>query len=124
MFPLRIRLGLTAAGMAVLLGGCAQIHPLPTVSNDGGWCREIGDGGVLRGASADPRIAWGETTVGTRNIVLRQDLVWPSGYTARFAPQLEILDASRRVRYVAGDIIDGGCTTGPDAQGPMYVIEE
>jgi len=49
--------------------------------------------------------------------------VWPAGYTARFTPQIEVLDASRRVRYVAGDVIEGGCVTGPGISGPLYVIE-
>jgi len=103
---------------------CAQTIPLPTVATADGLCREIGYDGVLRGDPADPRVVWGEKQTRVNHLVLRKELVWPPGYTARFAPKLEILDATRQVRYVAGNTIPGGCTTGADAQGPMYVIDE
>ena len=54
--------------------------------------------------------------------VLRKELVWPPGYTARFSPELEILDASHRVRLVAGDMIDGGCVSGTGHD--LFVIEK
>ena len=113
-----------AAALAVFLTACAQTYTLPTVASDDGWCAGVGYNGVLRGDPDDPRVAWGETETRTNQGILRKELVWPRGYAARFTPQIEILDASRHVRYVAGDRIEGGCVTGPGASGPLYVIEE
>lgn len=113
------------AAVALFLSGCAQTYVLPTVrAEHSTWCRGVGYDGVLRGDPADPRIAWGEQETMTNSLIFRKDLVWPPGYTARFTPQLEILDASRNVRYVAGDLIEGGCVTGPGISGPLYVTEE
>lgn len=110
--------------LVLVLSACAQTYRLPTLENEDGWCRGIGYGGKLRGDPADPRVAWGESETRTNALIIRQELVWPIGYTARFSPELEVLDASGSVRYRAGDTIAGGCTTGPNASGPMYVIEE
>ena len=117
--------------LAVVLSACGQTYTLPTVqtytlptlASDDGWCAEVGYAGFLRGDSGDPRVAWGETETRVNQLVLRRELVWPPGYTARFVPQLEILDASRHVRFVAGDVIRGGCATGQGFSGPLYVIE-
>ena len=108
---------------AFFLSACAQIYPLPTVPAGSQWCRGVGYDGILRGDPSDPRLAWAEQET-PNHVVLRRDLVWPTGYTARFTPQLEILDASRQVRFLAGDVIGGGCVTGPGISGPLYVIEE
>jgi hypothetical protein len=109
--------------IAGFLAGCAQTLALPTMATDVVWCREIGYEGVLRGDANDPRLAWGEKERRTGSVA-RRELVWPPGYTARFTPDVEILDASRRVRYVARDVIEGGCVTGPSFSGPLYVIEQ
>ena len=114
--------GLIITALAFALSACAQDIPLPTVASADGWCREIGYDGVLRGNPADPRIAWGEKETPVNHLVMRKELVWPPGYTARFTPQLEILDASHQVRFVAGDVIEGGCTSGNGQE--LYVIEE
>jgi hypothetical protein len=114
---------LIGIALAVLLTACGQTYPLPTVADDGGLCRGVGYEGVLRGDRDDPRVAWGEKETRVNRLVLRRELVWPAGYTARFTPQIEVLDASRRIRYVAGDVIEGGCATGPGISGPLYVIE-
>lgn len=115
---------LIAISLATFVAGCAHIAVLPTVASDDGWCREIGYNGTLHGDPDDPRVAWGETETHVNSVVHRRELVWPPGYTARFTPQVEILDASRHVRYVAGDLIAGGCVTGPGISGPLYVIED
>jgi hypothetical protein len=108
--------------LSLVATACTQTIPLPTVATADRFCREIGYEGVLRGDPADPRVAWGEKQTRVNHLVLRKELVWPPGYTARFTPELEILDASRRVRLVAGDVIEGGCVGG--SGGELYVIEE
>ena len=40
------------------------------------------------------------------------DLVFPKGFTARFTPRLEILDANGQVRFREGSAITGGCVWG------------
>jgi hypothetical protein len=91
---------------------------------DNGWCREVGYDGVLHGDPGDPRVAWGDKETPVNRVVLRTELVWPPGYTARFTPQIEIVDASRHVRFVAGDMIEGGCVSGLENSGSLYVIDE
>ncbi|HSM18544.1 MAG TPA: hypothetical protein VK845_16270 [Gemmatimonadales bacterium] len=67
-------------------------------------CAGIGLDAILHGDPSDPRLAWLVTGGG-----VRRDIVWPSGYVARFEPDLEVIDATGRVVYRAGDHIDGGC---------------
>ena len=110
---------LTAMILAVTLVACAATHPLPTIELT--LCRGVGLDGVLRGDVKDPRLGWAEVTSNRSGIVRRRELVWPIGYTARFAPELEVLDASGRVAFAAGDVIDGGCVTGPGFNGPLYI---
>lgn len=62
-------------------------------------------GGVLTGSPSDPRLAW--MVYGTRH-----ELVWPVGYSARFTPKLEVLDARGRVVGHDGDRAIGGCEMG------------
>jgi hypothetical protein len=53
----------------------------------------------------------------------RGEIVWPPGFTARFDPDLAVLDASGKVVYRAGDHIDGGCVAGPnDNPASLLVI--
>ena len=62
---------------------------------------------TLQGDANDPRVAWIEIKDhGTRGVL------FPDSFTARFTPNLEILDASGQVRFRAGDAIDGGCVWG------------
>lgn len=111
-----------AIALSLVATACAQTIPLPTVATTDGWCKEVGYDGVLRGDPADPRVAWGEKETPVTHVVMRKELVWPPGYTARFTPQLEVLDASQHVRLVAGDVIEGGCTSGNGQE--LYVIEK
>ncbi|HEX5467176.1 MAG TPA: hypothetical protein VFW92_10935 [Candidatus Limnocylindrales bacterium] len=55
--------------------------------------------------TADPP-DWGVTRADAR----RFDIVWPAGFTARFDPDLEILDPSGAVVARAGTISDAGGT--------------
>lgn len=53
----------------------------------------------------------------------RRDIIWPPGFTARFDPDLRVLDASGTVVLSKGDQITGGCVAGPpDNPGSLLVI--
>jgi hypothetical protein len=43
---------------------------------------------------------------------VRRAVIWPTRFTARFAPRLEILDASGAIVFRAGDKIEDACTAG------------
>jgi hypothetical protein len=75
------------------------------MSTDYQGCRGVGTDAVLTGDRSDPRVAWLTSPDGSG----RADLIWPPGYKAQFAPNLEILDASGAVVFRAGDHVDGGC---------------
>ena len=93
----------------MLVAGCATLRALPTLASYNGGCRGVGLDATLVGDPADPRVAW---LVGNGG---RQEIVWPPGYSARFTPALEILDASNQIVLRGGDKITGGCTSGrPD----------
>jgi hypothetical protein len=51
----------------------------------------------------------------------RHEIVWPYGFTARFDPDLAVLDASGKVVFRAGDPIDGGCVIG-GAGSPLLIL--
>ena len=109
----------------VLLGACspgpsatpsAAAIALPTldVGPAGGTpmaCAGIGLAAVLHGRSLDPQVAWLESMLDGAG---RQDVIWPPGYTARFTPRLEVLDAAGQVVIRDGDFVDGGRVEGPD----------
>ena len=67
---------------------------------------------IVNGDRADPKVAW----LIDRNGELgeRLEVAWPPGYRARFAPELEVLDGTGRVRLREGDQINGTCGTGVD----------
>jgi hypothetical protein len=75
-------------------------------------CAGVGTEALLAGDADDPRVAW----IVSR--MTRVDVVFPSGFSARFAPDLEVLDASGRVVARAGDRIDGYCVTA----GPPLIL--
>ena len=82
-------------------------RPIPLEPGVGTPCAGVGLGAVLHGDASDPRAAWlVDTSHGTRI-----DVVWPPGYRARFAPNLEVLDASEVVVLRAGDVVTGACGT-------------
>lgn len=76
-------------------------------------CRGIGLDGRLTGSPNDQRIAWLEP--GGRR------LVWPTGFVARFAPTLEILDRDGQLIMDEGDVVSGACVAGP-AEAPDSVL--
>jgi hypothetical protein len=86
---------------------------LPTLDTRGSFpCAGVGTEAVLAGDPGDPQVAW-IVSRGTR-----VDVVFPYGFSARFAPNLEILDAAGAVVARSGDRIDGGCVTA----GPMLIL--
>ena len=103
--------------LAVCLNACgssttptpSSSPKLPTVASADNACAGIGlMNTTLAGDPSDPRLAWLVQPGGKR-----LDVVWPPGFTARFVPTLEILDAAGDVVFRAGDPVDGGCTGDP-----------
>ena len=96
--------------------GEGQLLDLPTVPGQPQVagapvaCAGVGLSTVLRGDPADPRVAWLERLADRT----RMDVVWPAGYRARFAPGLEILDATGTVVVHEGDAVEGACVVGND----------
>ncbi len=68
-----------------------------------GWS---GAGHLLTGSPTDPRLAW-------MNAGDRQELEWPVGYSARFTPQLELLNEDGVVVGYEGTELAGGCEMAP-----------
>jgi hypothetical protein len=112
-----VRLAAFGIALALTVGACAISRPLPTVEVFNGACRGVGLDGHVTGDPFDPRLAWVIHDDGGGRI----DVIWPPGYTARFTPRLEVLDEQGAVAYRDGDPVSGGCTTGPDAQGPLLI---
>lgn len=108
---------LHAGAITLLLAGCvtAPTIALPTLSSFNGGCRDVGVDATLAGDPNDRRVTWLVVEGG------RRDIVWPPGFRAQFDPKLEVLDASGKVVYRAGDKIDGGCTAGP-ADNPASLL--
>lgn len=100
------------AMLAIVIAGCSGTPEpsgphLRTVDRPSDNCFGVGlDPVHLEGDPTDPRVAWLENA-GHR----RFETVWPLGYTARFAPRLEVLDSSGTVVYHAGDPVDSYCAT-------------
>lgn len=62
----------------------------------------------------DPRFGR-RSGIGLDRVLRRQagNLVWPSGFRARFVPKLKILDVSGRVVARDGDLATGECPMSP-----------
>jgi hypothetical protein len=83
--------------------------PIRTFDTSGAFpCAGIGlIDATLQGDPDDPSVAWlAIKDHGTRG------LIFPKGFTARFTPSLEILDATGQVKFRAGDTIDAACLWG------------
>ena len=108
---------LSLATALVVLSGCATVtSSLPTLASWTGGCRGVGVEATLHGNLSDPRITWLTGSTGQR-----MDIVWPPGYSARFTPNLEVLDGNGNVVFREGSTVTGGCVTGPDLKGPLLV---
>jgi len=75
---------------------------------DNTLCAGLGYVGEFRlhGAADDPHLAWMILPDGSRT-----ELAWPVGFSARFSPTLEVLDAQGRVIASEGSVVQGGCDT-------------
>lgn len=84
--------------------------PLPNEA-----CGGVGVEAVLHGSPADPRVTWVEHFPDGGD---RKEVDWPAGFTARFSPQLEVLDETGRVLMREGDFVEGTCGGGGTASSP------
>ena len=124
--------GIRVALMAVLVclgaAACARPtvspSPLPAVTADGillpgttWWpappatpppCAGVGLDAILHGGAADPAITWIEDRASGG----RGEVTWPTGFRARFEPDLLVVDLTGRIVHREGDAIDGGCSDG------------
>jgi hypothetical protein len=108
-----IALGVAACGPDEL--------PLPTVQRTAEQlgCAGIGLDANLAGDPNDPRRAW-LVQAGTGR---RIDIVWPTGYRARFTPAIEVLDEGGQVVMTAGNQVTGACVIGGDPTEPLLIID-
>lgn len=99
-----LRTATLAASLMLAFAGCSPSGVrLPTTSIE--TCSGHAIAAVLRGDKADPDVAWIEGYESHE----RTDVVWPTGFAARFDPHLEILDPSGRAVLREGDFINGTC---------------
>jgi len=108
-----VRLRLACVLVAAwLVTGCG-IGATPSLRTDptrqGSCSVGVGRDAIIHGSASDAYIAWAID----RSSGVRAELIWPSGYTARFSPQLVILDRSGKVVAHEGDLIIGSCLTDP-----------
>jgi hypothetical protein len=107
---------LSATLVVAIAAGCAYAStplvgtPLPTAAfqpppSETLVCAGIGLDAILHGDPADPALTW----VIDRTAGIRMDAIWPAGFSARFEPALQVLDAAGEIVHREGDIIDGGC---------------
>jgi hypothetical protein len=97
------------AALGLTLLACSTVTAIPLPRDEfPNECPTVGLEATLTGSPNDPRLAWLSTSEGRR-----VELVWPPGYGARFAPDLEVLNESGSVVFRAGDVVDGGCVKGP-----------
>jgi hypothetical protein len=102
------------------------VFSLPTVDWQSNACPGVGlNNVVLTGDPDDPLVAWlvpaerrdtfrryGEAA--SIHGAGRLNVLFPQGFTARFAPNLQILDTAGKVVSGEGDHITGACVTGSD----------
>ena len=105
---------------AFLLAACGatptpSLPTLPGAAEDTP-CAGVGNDGTLAGSPTDPRVAWLAEPQGGR-----VEIVWPQGFSARFDPNLAVLDASGKVVYRAGDRPGGGCVIG-EPGSPLLIL--
>ena len=106
--------GSTVSSPTPLPSGVYAVPTIDTSKFDA--CAGIGVADAhLTGDPSDPRIAWLTGTYG------RKEVVFPAGFTAQFAPRLEILDATGAVVAREDQIITEGCVTG-EFGSPLLIL--
>jgi hypothetical protein len=112
-----VRRALIFVVLATLAAACGstpkiQSSPgLPTMDVIGQACGGVGlTDATLHGSSTDRRVAWLEIAGFPDRAV-----VFPTGFTARFAPALEVLDTTGAVAFREGSSIVGACVAPDDA---------
>jgi hypothetical protein len=113
--PLARAVLLIAACIAFVACGMMPSTSLPSWTGSCGL--GVGRDAILHGSAADIRVAWATE----RNGGGRTELLWPRSYTARFDPQLEILDESGLVVAREGDLITGSCLGVPGDHGAIRI---
>src|SRR5215510_6300343 len=94
--------------LAFLVAGCAHTLPVDPRWAGGGCGVGVGTDMVIHGSATDPRVRWA-TSPDTNE---RFEIVWPVGYSARFEPDLEVLNARGRVVAREGYRLIGWCRVG------------
>lgn len=90
------------------MAGALPLHTAqPVPSGKVATCAELLEPAVLRGSPVDGRVAWLQT-LDARRI----EIIWPAGFSARFEPMLEVLDATGTEVLRDGDFVDGACEMG------------
>jgi hypothetical protein len=107
--------GLALTSVSVACSSTPRTLPLP-VAGFPDRCRGVGVEATLGGDPSDPRVTWLVSADGSQT-----PLVWPSGWTGRFTPSLEVLDAKGTVRYRQGDAVSAACLAGP-AEHPASLL--
>lgn len=107
---------LAAIAVAMVVASCQGppvVGPaLHTVDVAGTACGGVGlADATLHGSPTDSRVAW----IHLKGFGDRQ-AVFPVGFTARFNPSLEVLNANGAVVFREGDKIDGACGGGGDGE--------
>ncbi len=97
-----------ASAMTFAVASCGSApSPTPairTIDTTGQECAGVGlADATLHGSPTDPRVVWLEPGPGDLSVV------FPTGFTARFVPSLEVLNASGSVVLREGDRIEGAC---------------
>lgn len=65
---------------------------------------------TLHGSADDQAVTW----IFFERSRIRQNVRWPMGYSARFAPALEVYNTSRKRVAVDSERVVGGCPVAPD----------
>lgn len=119
---LRTRSGIVVMACVMFIAACGTTdRQLPSTPDWRGNCATgVGRDAVLHGSLSDPRVNWAVDRVTGRRI----ELLWPVGYSARFAPALEIMDEKGGVVGSEGDYIVGSCLVNPADGGAIRVNGE